>query len=47
VGHEPWFDNQVATLTIEGRSSKLRVEKAIPDEWHDPELDVVFERRLA
>ncbi len=47
VGHDPWFDNQVATLTIEGRSSKLRVEKASPDEWSDPELDIVFERRLA
>ena len=30
VGDGPWFDNQVATLRIDGRAIELRLEKAVP-----------------
>jgi hypothetical protein len=46
---EPWFDNQVATLELEGRSARLVLEKTVAPE--DPEhpalrLERVFERDL-
>jgi hypothetical protein len=47
VGGGPWFDNQVATLTIDGRRLDLRLERALPvDETH-ARLECVLERRLA
>jgi hypothetical protein len=47
VGGGPWFDNQVATLTIDGRRLDMRLERALPvDETH-ARLDCVLERRLA
>ena len=44
----PFFDNQIATLELEGREARLKLEK-VP---HDPEgedecLELVFEERLA
>jgi hypothetical protein len=30
-GRGPWFDNQVATITIEGRRARLVLEKTVPD----------------
>jgi hypothetical protein len=44
----PFFDNQIATLELDGREARLKLEK-VP---HDPEgkeerLEVVFEERLA
>ena len=47
ISDGPWFDNQVATLELEGRESLLRIEKAVPgeDPAH-PRLDCVCERRL-
>jgi hypothetical protein len=29
---EPWFNNQVAMLELEGRRAIFRLEKALPDE---------------
>ncbi len=45
----PWFDNQVATLEIEGRSMVMRLERTSPssDSESDAELETVLERRLA
>jgi hypothetical protein len=46
----PYFDNQVATLHLDGRRASLCIEKTIPDEAdeHGPaELDKVFEHQLA
>jgi hypothetical protein len=42
----PYFDNQVATLTLDGRAASLRLEKAVsgPDR---PRLERLFERRLS
>jgi hypothetical protein len=46
----PYFDNQAATLIVEGRDSKLRLEKTVADEAHSdrsrPRLETVFERAL-
>ena len=47
VGDGPWFDNQVATLTIDGRRMEMRLDKAVPvDELH-AKLECVLDTRLA
>jgi hypothetical protein len=47
TGDGPWFDNQVATLTIDGRRMDMRLDKAVPvDELH-AKLECVLEQRLA
>jgi hypothetical protein len=45
-GRGPWFDNQIATITIEGRRAKLVLEKTVPD-GDALELERVFEHELA
>ena len=30
VGDGPWFDNQVATLIVDGRRIEMRLDKAVP-----------------
>ena len=42
----PYFDNQVATLTLDGRAASIRLERAVsgPDR---PRLERLFERRLS
>ena len=30
IGDGPWFDNQVATLRIDGRAIEMRLDKAVP-----------------
>jgi phosphodiesterase/alkaline phosphatase D-like protein len=45
VGTGPWFDNQIATITIEGRRAKLTIEKTVPD-GDDLALERVFEHEL-
>ncbi len=48
IADGPWFDNQVATLELEGGEALLRIEKAVPgDDPAHPRLDCVFEQRLA
>jgi hypothetical protein len=42
----PWFDNQIATITIDGRRAKLVLEKTVPD-GDDLTLERVFEHDLA
>jgi hypothetical protein len=44
---EPWFENQVATLELEGRSARIIFEKAITDTSGMPALRKLYERRLA
>jgi hypothetical protein len=47
VGDGPWFDNQVASLVIDGREITMRLDKAVPvDETH-ARLERVLEHRLA
>jgi PhoD-like phosphatase len=47
VGDGPWFDNQVATLEIDGRRIGMRLEKAVPVDADSARLECVLDRRLA
>jgi PhoD-like phosphatase len=47
TGDGPWFDNQVATLTIDGRRIDMRLDKAVPVDEHHARLECVLETRLA
>ena len=44
----PFFDNQVATIELEGRQASMKLEKTVADPQSDERsLETVFERRLA
>jgi hypothetical protein len=43
----PYFDNQVASLTLEGRSARIALEKTKPGDAEEHSLETSFERRLA
>jgi PhoD-like phosphatase len=43
----PFFDNQVATLRIDGREATMQLDKTIPGDEEERRLECVFERRLA
>jgi hypothetical protein len=43
----PYFDNQVATIRIDGRKAEMKLDKTAPGEDEERRLDCVFERRLA
>jgi PhoD-like phosphatase len=43
----PYFDNQVATLLLDGRAATMRLEKTVPDSGDESALEQSFERRLA
>ena len=43
----PWFDNQVATLELDGPRMTLHLEKAVGRDGDRPELEEVLECRLA
>jgi PhoD-like phosphatase len=44
----PFFDNQVATITLQGRRAWMKLEKTVGDPQSDRRsLETVFERRLA
>jgi hypothetical protein len=47
VGDGPWFDNQVASLQIDGRRIAMRLEKAVPVDTDSARLDLVLDHRLA
>jgi len=47
VGDGPWFDNQFATLVIDGRSIEMRLDKAVPVDEKNARLEGVLEHRLA
>ena len=46
---EPWFDNQVGTLILEGRSARFQLEKSEPPPGPDGRLKLerVFEYDLS
>ena len=46
VHDEPWFDNQVATLELDGRRATMRLEKTEPGQDDGLRLESVFERSL-
>jgi hypothetical protein len=43
----PWFDNQVASLLIDGREMRMRLDKAVPVDSREARLERVLDRRLA
>jgi hypothetical protein len=43
----PYFDNQVATLMLEGRSARIELEKTTPGEADEQALQTSFQRDLA
>ena len=43
----PTFDNQFATLDIDGDRLELRIEKTVPGDWRRPKIETSLERRLA
>jgi len=47
VGDGPWFDNQLATLRIDGREIAMRLEKAVPVDEESARLEQVLSRKLA
>jgi hypothetical protein len=47
VGDGPWFDNQFATLFIDGRRIDMRLDKVLSGEREELEIVPVLERRLA
>jgi hypothetical protein len=47
TGDGPWFDNQVATLKIDGRRIEMRLDKAVPVDEHNARLECVLEQQLA
>ena len=47
TGGGPWFDNQVAMLTADGRTLEMRLERAVPVDEESARLDCVLEQRLA
>jgi PhoD-like phosphatase len=46
-GGGPWFDNQVATLVIDGRRMDMHLDKAVPVDDEEARLERVLDVRLA
>ncbi len=42
----PYFDNQVASLRLDGRRATMRLDKTVPGEEDERRLECVFERPL-
>ena len=40
------FDNQFATLELNGRQAKMKIEKTVPGDWRNPKIDITLERDL-
>jgi hypothetical protein len=43
----PTFDNQFATLELDGRAARFRIEKILPGNWQRPGIETSLERRLS
>ena len=44
---DPTFDNQFATLEYDGDEVTFRIEKTVPGNWREPEIETSLEARLA
>jgi PhoD-like phosphatase len=44
---EPWFENHVATLELDGRQARITFEEAVTDDADVPGLRKIFEHNLA
>ena len=47
LAQPPTFDNQFATLDLDGRSATLRIERTVRDEADNRAITTSLERRLA
>jgi hypothetical protein len=47
LAQAPTFDNQFATLELEGRGAVLRIERTVRDEANNRSIETSLERRLA
>jgi hypothetical protein len=47
VGDGPWFDNQVASLHVDGRRMDFELEKAMPDDDGGAKLDHKLAHRIS
>jgi hypothetical protein len=47
IADGPWYDNQIASLDIQGTSAHLRIERALPAADGPPELEAVLDARLS
>jgi hypothetical protein len=43
----PYFDNQVATIRLDGRKARMQLDKTVPGEQNERRLECVFERPIA
>jgi hypothetical protein len=43
---KPTFDNQFATIELEGRRARMKIEKTVPGDWRNPKIEVTLEREL-
>ena len=46
-GRRPWFNNQLATLDLAGRTARVGLERPVPGDGGPPQLEQLAERRLA
>jgi hypothetical protein len=44
---EPWFENHVATLELDGPHAKITFEEAIQNNSGEPDLQSIYERNLS
>ncbi len=44
---DPTFDNQFATLEIDGDRVEMRIERTVPGDWRWPRIATTLERRLS
>ena len=47
ISDGPWFDNQIATLELQDRTARLRIERTLAGEWEHPRLHECLSKRLA
>ena len=47
IADGPWYENQIATIQIDGRSARLRIERALPEADGPPRLEAVLDRLLS
>jgi hypothetical protein len=47
LAQSPTFDNQFATLELEGRSARFRIERTVRDDADNRSIETSLERRLA
>jgi hypothetical protein len=47
LAQRPTFDNQFATLELQGSSATLRIERIVPGDWKRPRIETSLEQMLS